>query len=514
MRLLTISWLVFFSLVLGLRGQTIDRTNHLARSISLEESIDMALKGNLGVEIERINKQIAGYNLAIGYAGWDPFLSASASHSFNSTPSGFDNLGRVIPSTRSDSDNIAAGLGGPGVGVGGLLPSGLTYSLSGNASDTVFHRPIVLTNGVFDTRTETTRGGVTLNLSQPLLKNAWIDATRRNVFMYKNRLQWSDQNFRLAIMKAVNETAKNYYELIYARTNVEVLEKALELAMKLAEENRKKVQVGTMAPLDEKSAESQAATAKALLLDAQRAKLDQENVLKRLLSANYSALHDIELLPSDVLAAPIPVLNLKQSWAEGMAQRPDLLQARLDIEQQNIVLRYTYNQLFPELDLIGSYGFAGSGREFSGAFGRIASGSDPNYSFGVSVTIPLGNRVARGIYAGSKEQKKYYLLLLKSLEQDILVQIENGVRLVQTSFDEIETTRRARIFAQAALDAEQKKLESGKSTPYLVLQAQRDLTSSRKDEIRALANYHKALSDLYFQEGSILEKHHLGVGVK
>ena len=302
--------------------------------------------------------------------------------------------------------------------------------------------------------------------------------------------------------------------MIFTRENVHVQEKALELAQQLLEENQKRVEIGTLAPLDEKQAESQAAANRADLLTAQNAYTTQENVLKGLMTDNYTALHGAELVPTEVLAAPIPLLNLQDSWAKGMTQRPDLLQSRLDLERLDIILRYTYNQLFPELDLIGSYGFAGSGREFSDAFGRIGSGSDPNYSFGASVTIPLGNSVARANYKITKEQKKQGLLQLKKQEQTILIQIDDAVKQVQNAFERVDATRQARTYAETALDAEQKKLESGKSTSFQVLQFQRDLTARRSEEIRAMADFNKALSQLYFLEGSILQKHHLGVELK
>ena len=186
----------------------------------------------------------------------------------------------------------------------------------------------------------------------------------------------------------------------------------------------------------------------------------------------------------------------------------------IDLERLDIVLRYTYNQLFPELDLIGSYGFAGSGKEFSGALGQIGAGSGPNYSFGASVTIPLGNRAARGNYKITKEQKKLALLQLKKQEQGILVQIDDAVKQVQNAFERVDATRQARAYAETALDAEQKKLESGKSTSFQVLQFQRDLTARRSEEIRALADFNKALSQLYFLEGSILDRNHVRLEVK
>ena len=508
MRLLTIIWLVLFTLALNLSAQTPAKTNALARPISLEDSIELALQHNLDVQISRINIDLARYTLNIGYADWEPTFSASGSHNFSSNPAGIDSRG-FFPGTQTESETFPGNPNGASVGISGLLPTGLSYGLNGSASDTIFTKL-----GPTNVLSETSRGNVSLSLRQPLLKNFWIDKTRTTIKINKNRLKYSELALQFQVMTVVNNTAQAYYELIFARESIKVQQAALELTERLVAENKKRVQVGTMAPLDEKQAESQAAASKADLLAAQITFENQENVLKGLMTDDYTALHATVLDPTEVLAAPIPILNLQASWAEGMTQRPDLLQARLDVEKQNIQLRFDHNQLFPQLDLIGSYGLSGSGKEYSDAFGQISGSKAPSYSFGASVTIPLGNRAARGNSKFDKDIKKQLLLTLKSDEQKVLVEIDNGVKQVRNAFERTDATRQARIYAEAAMDAEQKKLESGKSTSFQVLQLQKDLTTSRSAEIRALADFNKALSQLYFLEGSILQKNHLGIEVK
>src|SRR5262249_31146848 len=145
------------------------------------------------VQIERINPLIARQNLSIAYADWEPTFSASGSHNFSSNPAGFDSSGRIIPSTESTSDSFPGSPYGAQVGIGGVAPSGLTYNLSGNASDTIFRRP--LTNSLFQSQ-ETSRAGVSLNLKQPLLKNGWIDGTRQNILINKNRIKYTELGVR------------------------------------------------------------------------------------------------------------------------------------------------------------------------------------------------------------------------------------------------------------------------------------------------------------------------------
>lgn len=197
-----------------------------------------------------------------------------------------------------------------------------------------------------------------------------------------------------------------------------------------------------------------------------------------------------------------------------MTERPDLLQAQLNVKQQGIQLKYYRNQLFPELDLIGTYGFNGAGREFSGVFGQFNEGNAPFYSYGAQMTLPLSNIGPRNQYKSSKATLQQIVLQLKQLEQNVLVEIDNAVKQAQSAYQSVDATRQARIYAEAALDAEQKKYAVGKSTTFTVLQLQNSLTSVRSQEIRALANYNEALANLSQQEGNTLERHGIKLEVK
>src|SRR5262249_43944742 len=142
-----------------------------------------------------------------------------------------------------------------------------------------------------------------------------------------------------------------YYDLIYDQENVVVQQKAVELAERLVVENRKRLEVGALAPLDLQSAEAQAATARAAVIQGQSTLGTQERLVKALITDAYlDEWANVRLQPSGTLQAQVPVLNLQDSWAKGLSQRPELAQAKLDVEKQGIQLKYSYNQLFPELD--------------------------------------------------------------------------------------------------------------------------------------------------------------------
>ncbi len=474
------------------------------RQLSLQDCFKMALERNLDVQIERLNPEIAKYNVSYAYAGYDPSLSLSGKHNNSLSPSGYDEqLGYAYGGSKTDANSFNAS-------VGGVLPTGLSYSLGGNTVDSYGFNSTA--GGQFPYEQSTASAGITL--TQPLLKNAWTDATRTTIQISKKSLKASEHTLRNQVITTVSTVEQAYYDLVFDFENIKVQEEALQLSKQLLKDNQNKVKVGVLAPLDEKQAQSQVASSEASLLTARLTLATQQNTLKQLIHDKFSSWDQVEIVPTTDMKAIPQAFSIQDSWHKGLTQRPDLLEYRVELEKQDITLRYQRNQLWPELDLVGSYGQMGSGVEFSDSLGGVRQSDSPYYSYGAQMVIPLSNKGARTNYKIGKAQKQQMLLRLKKLEEGVMVQIDSAVKRAQTSLQLIDATREARKYAEAALDAEQKKLESGKSTPFVVLQLQRDLTSARSAEISAVTDYNKALSQLSVAEGSTLDRHNLSVVVK
>lgn len=470
------------------------------RPITLAESIQQAIEHNLDVQVQRLGPVIARFNLSGSYSVYEPTFNFTAIRTFRSQPGRTDpETGLRLPDQESESDIFA-----PSVfpGVSGLFPSGLSYRMDANV------------NKFSAQGREEFSGNWNLRLEQPLLRDSWIDAGRAQILINKKNLKLSELALIGQIMMTVNNVEQAYYNLIFARENVKVQEKALELSDRFLADTRKKVEVGTLAPLEVEQAKAQAATSRADLLAAQRNLALQQNILKNLITADYSSWHDLNLVPVESLVAVPIAVDLQESWKRGLSQRPDLQQAKVDLERRDITLRYQKNQLFPALDLVGTYGHNGLNDGYRSVIDDLLQDESPQHSYGVVLSIPLGNIGPRNRYKSSKAEKQQAILQLKKLEQDIMVQIDDTVKLAQNNYERVQATHQARLFAEAALDAEQKKLESGKSTPFLVLEFQRNLTAARFEEIRALAEYNNALAQLAFREGSTLQRHNLDVKVK
>ncbi|HEX7860602.1 MAG TPA: TolC family protein [Verrucomicrobiae bacterium] len=480
-------------------------SNIVVRPISLPEAIAMALQNNFDVQIARFDPAIAGFNLAGSYAIYEPSLGFQYSHSYSLPPGRIDPVTRVVqPGGESESDNFR---GAPLLS--GYAPSGLTYDIDFSLVGSEFNDPDNINPLLRNTEQYTSGAGISLR--QPLLRNFWIDQPRATIQINKKRVKISEWQLRGQMMTTIAAVENAYFDLIRARENIKVQRAALEYNNQLLRENRKRVEVGALAPLDEKQAEAEVARGVATLLQTEQGYALALNTLKNLIVNDFSRWAPIVIDPLETLVAVPTTPQLAESWRRGLEMRPEIQQLKLDLEAQDINLKFLRNQLWPQLDLFGSYGRSGRNTSYGRAADELTEDLYPEHSYGVVFSIPLGNRSARNSLKAAKASTEQSLLSYKALEQDIMVQIDNAIKLLASQYQQVEATRQARLFAQDALLAEQKKFENGKSTSFNVLLYQRDLTRSRFEELAALADYNKALSGLSAAEGGTLVRHNLNV---
>ncbi len=471
--------------------------NPAIRPITMDEAIQQALANNFDIQVARLTPEVARFNLAGDYAVYEPTMQIDGTHSYQRQPGGgFTQFGIPNPAIEYQSDLFDLNV------LNGYAPSGLRYSIGTS-----------VTHSMSTTRDDYTGGG-TLSLRQPLLKNFWTDSSRAQILVDKKRLKIAEWQLRGQLITSVANLESAYYDLIRTRENIKVQRAALEYNNQLLRENRKRVEVGALAPLDEKQAEAEVARGVATLLQTEQAYAVAQNNLKLLITQDFSSVTNVVLDPVETLVAIPANTDLPESWKRGLTMRPEIQQAKLDLESRDINIKFLKNQVWPALDLVGTYGHSSINDSYWNALTDLTDDRYPRYSYGAVLSFPLGNRGPRNAVKAAKASKEQAILQYKQLEQSIMISIDNAIKLLQSQFQQVEASRQARLFAQDALSAEQKKYENGKSTSFLVLQFQRDLTSRRFEELSALADYNKALAALAAAEGATLTRHSLDVTVK
>ena len=469
-----------------------------ARTLSLEDCVRAALARNYDLRIARYEPRIAANRLRLAQGGYDPSLKFEAERGHEEAPGGLDENHDPITASESDSTRYTASLGG-------TLPFGTGYSLNATVQESDGDkRSSDRTDNVFVPFQVASGRATFLELRQPLLKDAWIDETRYTVRLRRADLRTSELALEDRLMTVVANVEQAYFDLLAARETERVRQAALDLADRLVRENSLRVQIGVMEPLDEQQAKSQLAASRADLLDAQRARAIQENTLRNLIEDDLHTRTGGALDPADALRAEPVALDPDLSRETAFESRPDLHQLIVDLERRDLVTSYQRNQLFPQLDLVGTYGHAASSDEMAGTIDQLGDGSFPFHTVGISVSYPLGNRRARETYRIGRAEREQAEIQLRQARQTVIVEVENAIVAARSSFERVAATREAREFAEAALAAGETKLANGKIRSFELLQLQRDLTSARAEEVRALADYNTALATLRRREGTTL----------
>ena len=470
-----------------LTGLAVHAETNQVKSLPLRECVERALANNIEIRAERITPAIQTWGITGAQGIYDPVLSGGINYQDTTIPQD--------PGVSSIKEQTLQ----PTLGLAGKLPTGAAYDFTANDNRLSGN---IVTNFLYT-------GQAGMSVSQPLLKNFGLGINSATIRIARKSKAIAAQNFAQLVMTKVGAVSAAYYELVFAIENHKAKVEDLNQAKQLLDEDRRRVQVGVLTPLDVTQAEAGVAErAQAVILAARTIK-DNENALKRLICREVSEFRGTTLLPVDYPLVQMIQTDVAESTRTALTRRPDYLSSKETLEQQNIRVQFNRNQLWPEIDLQGSYGLNGRGRSFSGYNDNLTTGDSPVWGVGVAVSFPLGNRQARSAYHIARLDADQLLLQLKELEQDIIVQVDNAVGHVEANLKSYEAAHEATRLAQESLDAEKKKLLAGTSTTFLVLQAQAQLADARSAEIRARADYSEALVTLDQTEGTILVKNNI-----
>jgi outer membrane protein len=468
------------------------------RDIRLAEVVQLALEKNLDIAVERLNPQSVDLQIAGLRNSYLPVVTSAIGQRDN---------------TQLPRDQLQ---GGQRVSVGTT-----TYNAAIAQNVSKFGGNFLVTwnnnkqdsSSNFVTFNPTYTSGLTASYTQPLLRGLFIDATRQQLLVTQINREISEENVRATVTQTLANVRNAYWDLVFARSAVSVAEGALSLANKLVEDNRARVEVGTLAPLDIVQAEAEAANRRQTLALAEATLQTAELALKRyIVSGTEDPLWRQELRPVDLPSLEPPPTDVEGAVRRGLERRTDLMNSRKNLQSSDVSLRYFRNNTLPEVDLIASYGSQGIGGT---SIRRAGLGSDniletipggytdalrlltnrdyPNWNMQVNVTYNLFGSAADAQHARARLQKNQSLARLRALELQVATEITNAALTIQSNLKRVEAAVAARELAEKRLEAEQSKFEVGMSANFFVVQAQRDLRDAQNAELRALADYRKSL---------------------
>ncbi len=474
------------------------------RRLTVDEAVTLALDQNLGIQIQRIDPQVQDETVAQARAAWLPSLTSSFSKNSNNTQN--------TNSLAGGSSTTTSGQFSGGAGVSELLPWGGNYTASwGNARST--------TTNLSSTFNPVISSNVTFNYTQPLLRNFSIDAARQNVALSKKVRSISDVNLHAVIVQTSRGVKNAYWDLVYQIDNLKAAQQSLGLAQQSLKDNTRRVEIGTMAPIDIVDAKVEVARNEEAVILAQEAIEQAQDTLRMLiLDPKTPGFWSMKIDPIDTVPFQAQKIDTEGAVRNALDKRADLRAARLTIQESDINIRYFRNQILPDVNVQTNYQASGIGgvqlqpvnifdpaalaareilteRSYAAALGDVFRGAYPFWSFGVQINYPLGTSTSKANLERAKLQYSQSQTQLRNIEMQVTSQVRSVARQVEANQKRVESARASRELAEQKLAAEEKKFAAGIRETFFVFQAQRDLSTARTAEVRAIADYNKSLVD-------------------
>ena len=475
--------------------------------LSMNDAIKRALQNNNDIEVSRDDVRVAEQRLRALYGFYDPVFSITPTIDQRISPvtsifAGGGTRGTVKNTTLSVSPTLSKY----------FEKGGGNYQLQFNNFRTT-------TDATNSTLNPFYSSNLTLLYTQPLLRNRSIDANRHSIRVQKKVLSQTDSDFRQRTIEIIAQAQAAYWNLVFALRNQQNQLDSLNLSRQNLRNIEAQISAGAKAPLDRAQVLTDIATREGALFQAVQSVSVAENSLKQImikdpLSPDWSA----QLTPTDTPALDLSPIDLRGALEEAHKNRPELARLNFQKEINTIDLQYFRNQAKPQIDLTGaliSTGLAGTAvlppctptptgacvnTTYIGGYGQDLSNmlkfKTREINVGVAIQIPLRNRTAKANLAAAEIQRDQLEASYRSQDQAIEMDVRNAAQSVDTAQKRVVAARLARESAEQQLAGEQKLYDVGRSTTFLLLQRQTELTTARTNELQAETDYSKALADL------------------
>lgn len=515
-------------------------------TIGLPEVIERVMKNDRDLAISRILREEAGYNVTAAKGAYDPVVGLRGYHSKTVTPiasliGGAPN-GQLISKEWNAAPQLNA-----------------LIEQSGASITATFTNSRQITNSTFATVNPQYPTSLRLDLTQPLWRGLRFDDNRYRLQAARKNRQLSDEQFRQRVMDVVTQATQAYWELVYASQAYDVQNEAVRLAEEQYASNRRQAEQGVLSPIDVVAAQTQVATFQQNLFLAQQALTQAENNLKMLMLPNRNdLLWGAALVPETPPEIETTLPTIEEAVEEGLRTRPELAQSAINLDLNRLDVRRTQEQVKPRVDafatltssglagiplppqpnpftagFIGitqymnqlgalnglppipplSFGTGGIPPALTGSYGQslqnLWGGSFPTAQIGVQVSLPLRNRTAEAQLAVSNAEGRRLRALQDQIAMTIEADVRNSMQAVASAQARLAASVVASRSAQEQYESEQRQLQAGTSTVFLVLQRQTDLITARNREVRSRADVAEAIANFERATGRTIQAHNI-----
>jgi outer membrane protein len=472
--------------------------------ITLDQAIRIALAGNEDLNVTINTAEATQFFLFQNMGIYDPLLTSNVTRAHTDAPQSSQLGGAAV--LRNDTWDA-------GIGIQQLTPWGGTVQggLVGSRD---------ASNNSFATTNPALTAGLSLQISQPLLRNFGRLPTELNIETARNTRDASYETLIRSVQTVVNAVEQSYWDLVYARANLAVKIEARDIARELNRITKIKIDVGSLAPIDIVQTEVGIATAEQDIINAEAVVGLAEDQLRRNLNYQAATPTTTTIVPTDKLAVERQPFDLAEGVTTALQRRQEIAAQNSTVASNELRWEFWQNQTLPQLDLVAGYGKNGLGGTFLDtnvnpplvidrtnwwdAADQLFSENFKNWRVGLVFSYPILNRAAKGARGVAKYNLETSKSQLTVLEQDIVLDVRNAHRAIETAKLQIDAAAKGQELAERNLDAARKKYDNGMTTSFEVSQIQSQLSVAQSAYLNALALYRKAVSAYHNSIADIL----------
>jgi outer membrane protein len=475
-------------------------------NLSLQDALGFAIKNNFDISLSRIQHQSSEFTLKSARGIYDPSLSFNLNSAVSRQPATSRlQSGSNLSASQSRQDNYDLGLSQ-------LTPWGQTFSLD-------WTNTRARTNSSYALFNPTYSSDLSLATSLPLLKGFGITTTNKMILKAKLDRQAADSTYSRLLRDSLSSVEHAYWNLVYAKDQLEVTKKALDIAKEFQKETGARVSVGTLAPIEQVSADAQVAAKEEELITAQSLVDNSEDILKVVLGIRKESNEwNMTILPTD--SPNVAELNYEEEKAiqTALGKRDEIKELELSLQKAQVDTKSAKSDMLPTLTLDSSLSYAGSAgdyylqhptffvdQDFGDSWDQVRGRDYKSWAVGLSFRIPIGNRTQRFIYQNYRLMQNQAEISLEKTKQNIISEVRLTLRNVKSSEKMIAAAEANLKLQKEKLDAEKKKYDNGLSTSFNVLSYQNDVMSAETSLVKAKIDHQLALSALEIAVGNYLE---------
>jgi len=465
--------------------------------LSLDDTIRLALSNNTDIRLDRSQIEFAQNNLQRVHGPFDPLVTSSFADNRTKSPTITQTQGALILNTLSQATAF---------GYAETFQTGTNFQSSFSANK-------LSTNSSLSTLNPSIATDLQFTVTQPLLRNFGLFPNRAPILIAQRNLKQARASFQGEVNDIILRTVGNYWNVVFARESLVVQRKSFEEAQKSYDHDKKALALGALPPLDIYRSESQVASRRVGVIQAEYALKQAEDQFRQIVGADLDPairVLDLELTDQPEPVGGLPSTDIATALARALAYRPEFEAARQQLASDELSIRLAHNSLKPDLELSGFYagnGVAGLGDSLSQTFHFTY----PAYGAALSLSLPVKNHGAEANLADALVSRRRDQYQERRTNQNITLEVTNAVHALEQAKLSIEASKVALDLAQQSLRADERKYELGAETIFFVLDSQIVLAQAELNLIQAQVNFQVAVAQVDHATGDLLDHHHVQI---